>query len=208
MAVYSEEYKGYNIEIDNDDDITSPRIDCDNLGTMVCFHRNYNLGDKGHDYRSGNYNSWDELQSAIVKDHTPAVILPLYLYDHSGITMNTTGFHCPWDSGQVGFIYVSKAKVREEYSTKRITKKILETVIKVLVSEVETYDQYLRGEIYSYVIEDSDEEVIDSCCGFYGDYEEHCLPEAKNSVDYLIEQAKKEAKEEAEKNQMQLALSA
>ena len=122
--------------------------------------------------------------------------------------MNTTGFHCPWDSGQVGFIYVSKTKVREEYSTKRITKKILETVTKVLVGEVETYDQYLRGEIYSYVIEDAEEEVIDSCCGLYGDYEEHCLPEAKNSVDYLIEQAKKKAKEEAEKNQMQLALSA
>ena len=33
------------------------------------------------------------------------VILSLYLYDHSGITMNTTGFSCPWDSGQVGWIY-------------------------------------------------------------------------------------------------------
>ena len=30
------------------------------------------------------------------------VILPLYLHDHSGLTMNTSGFHCPWDSGQVG----------------------------------------------------------------------------------------------------------
>lgn len=32
------------------------------------------------------------------------LMLPLYLYDHSGITMNTTGFSCPWDSGQVGWI--------------------------------------------------------------------------------------------------------
>ena len=24
------------------------------------------------------------------------LMLPLYLYDHSGITMNTTGFSCPW----------------------------------------------------------------------------------------------------------------
>ena len=30
------------------------------------------------------------------------VFLPLYLFDHSGITMNTSGFSCPWDSGQVG----------------------------------------------------------------------------------------------------------
>ena len=36
------------------------------------------------------------------------LMLPLYLYDHSGITMNTTGFSCPWDSGQVGWIYAFK----------------------------------------------------------------------------------------------------
>ena len=35
METYYEEYKGYNIQINNDDDITSPRIDCDNMGTMV-----------------------------------------------------------------------------------------------------------------------------------------------------------------------------
>ena len=33
------------------------------------------------------------------------VFLPLYLFDHSGITMNTSGFSCPWDSGQVGWIF-------------------------------------------------------------------------------------------------------
>ena len=30
-----------------------------------------------------------------------AIVQPLYLYDHGGITMNTTGFSCSWDSGQV-----------------------------------------------------------------------------------------------------------
>ena len=36
---------------------------------------------------------------SLVEQMEGMVILPLYLYDHSGITMNTTGFSCPWDSG-------------------------------------------------------------------------------------------------------------
>ncbi len=35
----------YLIEILNDEDPENPR-EWDNLGTMVCFHRHYNLGDK------------------------------------------------------------------------------------------------------------------------------------------------------------------
>ena len=43
------------------------------------------------------------------------VLLPLYLYDHSGITMNTGGFSCPWDSGQVGWIFADGNAIRREY---------------------------------------------------------------------------------------------
>jgi len=42
------------------------------------------------------------------------IILPLFLYDHSGITMSTGPFSCPWDSGQVGWIYASKQKFIDE----------------------------------------------------------------------------------------------
>lgn len=51
------------------------------------------------------------------------IILPLFLYDHSGITMNTSGFNCPWDSGQVGIIYISKKKAKEEFKWILMTKK-------------------------------------------------------------------------------------
>ncbi len=42
------------------------------------------------------------------------IILPLFLYDHSGITMSTGPFSCPWDSGQVGWIYASKKTFIDE----------------------------------------------------------------------------------------------
>jgi hypothetical protein len=104
------------------------------------------------------------------------ISLPLYLYDHSGITMNTTGFSCRWDSGCVGFIYVTKEQVRKEYNVKRITKDIVDKVTKVLQGEVKTYDQYLTGDVYGYRISKVEvcdkgcehKEEVDSCWGYYG----------------------------------------
>jgi len=200
--VHTEVYKDHTIHIQPDDDNESPRTSMDNLATMVCFHKRYNLGDTGHGFRFEDYNSWEELEKAIRKQEDVAAILPVYMYDHSGLTINTTGFSCPWDSGQIGFVFISKKKIREEYSVKRISPKILKQTIKVIQEEIETYDQYLRGDIYGYVIDGPDEENMNSCWGFYG--YDYCIDEAKGVIDYMT----KKAQEEIEKNQLQLQLSA
>jgi hypothetical protein len=157
------------IRIMQDDDNTeSPREWC-NMGTMIAFHGRYALGDKDHGFNSRDYNGWDELKAAILKEHgKDALILPLYLYDHSGITMNTTGFSCQWDSGQVGFIVASTAKVRETYNVKRVTPKLRKQALESLVGEVEVFDQFIRGDVYMFVVEDDAGNVINSCGGFYG----------------------------------------
>lgn len=118
----------------------------DNLGKMVCFHGRYSLGDK-HNYKFYDYNGWEEMKSDIVKKEDVLVILPLYLYDHSGITMNTTGFSCPWDdNGQVGWVYATKKDIREWYGLKRINNPYIDKVREVLLEEVKIYDRYLTGE--------------------------------------------------------------
>jgi hypothetical protein len=61
--------------------------------------------------------------------------------------MNTKGFSCRWDSGQVGWIFVSKKKIREEYNVKRITKSLVSKVTELLINEVDIYDKYLTGEL-------------------------------------------------------------
>lgn len=170
-------YKGIDIEINQDEYPESPR-DWDNLGTMVCFHSRYNLGDK-HDY------SIEDVQE-IYNNSKEYISLPLFLYDHSGITMNTTGFSCGWDSGQVGVIFVSRKKVREEFNVKRISNKLEKKIISYLVGEVETYDQYLTGNVYWYNID----ETNDSCSGYFGyDHEKTgLLEDAKASIDYYLKQ--------------------
>ena len=99
--------------------------------------------------------------------------------------MSTGKFSCPWDSGQVGFIFVTRAQLLKEYGGLRVTKEVLAKAEKVLQGEVETYDTYLRGEIYGYTIEDPEGNDGDSCWGFYGDYDDEygALAEAKSIVD-------------------------
>lgn len=158
--------EGHNVRyITIDNEPESPR-QCDNFGTMVCFHGKYNLGDE-NSYRAGMFSSWDELRHEIESNENPGVILPLYLYDHSGITMRTHPFDDRWDSGQVGFIFVSEDKIREEFSIEDkgadISDEILENAKKILESEVALYDSYLTGDVYRLVKEkfDNDGQQID-----------------------------------------------
>ena len=177
----------YTIEIEQDTMAESPR-EWDNLGTMVCFHGGYDLGDK-HNYDHQDYLGWDEMEADIVRRENVGVILPLYLYDHSGITIATTPFSCPWDSGQIGFIFVSKEKMREEYGYKRVSQDLKKRVAEFLRLEVETYDKYLTGDVYFYRITNTKtDEQIDSCGGYFG--EEDCLSEAEGVVHHYISKEK------------------
>ena len=162
---------GLTVSLYPDEDCESPRNN-ENLGTMVCWHSRYTLGDK-HPFDSPDaFRVW-------IHSYPKAIVLPLYLYDHSGITMKTTPFNCSWDSGQVGYIYCLPSAIRKEYSTERITKAIRTDVERVLLSEVSEYDTYIRGECYGYVIADANGEEIDSCWGFIGfDYAKESANEA------------------------------
>src|SRR5580692_11428356 len=115
------------IKILPDNDAVSPRT-WHNLGTMACWHTRYNLGDIQPKQSS---EEW-------LADNAPkgSVVLPLYLYDHGGITMSTGPFLCPWDSGQVGYIVATPEAIRKEFSCKRIGKVIRAKVEKILIQEV------------------------------------------------------------------------
>ncbi len=171
----------HQFKIIRDADPMSPRED-DNLGTMACFHSNYQLGDKHEEiWKNDREQTWQNAQEfkkwiGEEKDAGRVIGLPLHLYDHSGITMRTKPFHCPWDSGQVGWIYVTKERVIEEYGN--FSEASQATALRCLQGEVETYDQYLMGDIYGFILEgpvcdhecscDVQREQVDSCWGFYG----------------------------------------
>ncbi len=166
-SILEKEVNTYKIKIYADDIPSNPRIEWDNLGHMVCFHKKYNLGDKDNPYKTFDYESWEEMEKVIIKEEKAYIILPLYLYDHSGITISTTPFSCRFDSGQVGFIYITKDEILKEFSCKNITKTIKEKATNILKSEIKIYNLYLTGQVYGYIIDDLDGNNIDSCYGFF-----------------------------------------
>jgi hypothetical protein len=150
------QHKGYDITLWVDEHAESPR-EWDNMGTMVCFHKRYDLGDK-HEY------TMDELNKLVQR---PKIIsLPLYLYDHSGLTISTSPFSCPWDSGQVGYIFVSPSKVRKDMCVKVITDEVIAKAKALLQSEVDMYDAYVRGSVCGYTVQ-KEGRTVDSVGGYY-----------------------------------------
>lgn len=214
------------------DDAGNPR-EWDNLGTMVCSHGRYNLGDE-QDFKPEYANNWGEhiaeyfsqesgididpgnYQKSVEKIlnwvSENVVINNLYLYDHSGITISTSPFSCRWDSGQVGFIYCTLKQaieyfslpadstwdtaIEEWYGENKGQQVSLKTVVeRMLNGEVETYDQYLTGDVYMFIVEEWDPTPgvgwvhLDSCGGFYGtDWKENGILEyLPEDVEHLLD---------------------
>lgn len=224
----------YLLMVQPDDYLVSPREVNDNIGTMVCFHSRYALGDS-HNYMDkddflrkmylntvgNNERGMERYERMInmvwsrkmtgehpdpraVDDTMLRVIskkylmLPLYLYDHSGLAMSTESFigkaiHAEWDSGQVGWIYVSKEDMLKEFGGTKMTSAIRQKAENLLRSEVAVYDAYLRGECYGFELYKNGS-LEDSCWGFIGSIKNVCkdiddyLPdECRGMTEYLTE---------------------
>ena len=151
----------YELSVVRDPEPVNPREEYEQVSILYCEHGRYQLGDVG----AKEPEAKDVLAS-----------LPLYLYDHSGITISTTPFSCQWDSGQVGRAYIT----HESAKAYGITEEEAENVIR---GEVEEYDCYLRGDIWGYEIVDTETEdgdVVASCYGFTD--EEECRMEGEQEA--------------------------
>ena len=181
MSDIAEEYQhnGLDVKIFYDTDPTSPR-EWDNLGTMLCSHRNYSLGDE--QLVADEYEGWDEVKEMLIKERKAVLVLPLGLYDHSGITMYIGENHDRWDGGQVGFVYVTEEDMKREQAADPTYN--LERAEACIRGEIEEYDKYLRGDVYGFsVTNPKTGDEIDSCWGFFGI--EYAKEEANSNADYF-----------------------
>lgn len=219
-------HRGLTVEIHYDDNPESPR-EWSNVGTMVCAHRRANLGDEqlreinldvtcprceGEGERTlGRWTvqcarcaGLGEVELSppefFRRERGARVVLPLYLYEHSGMTMSTGAFGDPWDSGQVGVIFDTPKAVAECIGADATD----EQITAALVAEVKDYDDFLTGQVYGFIVKGPNGEDIseltgrapdDSCWGFYGlDY---CRDEARESAESCAERIKRERLEAA-----------
>ena len=155
---------GYAVVVEYDDCPENPR-EWSNLGKLFLKTRSVHATECTE----------EEMETALVK-------VPVYKYEHSGVILkaSTNGnlFSCPWDSCLAGYIVATAEDIRREYGVKRITKRVTDLVVKVLMDEIETYSQYVSGEVYGFEVYKVDDDVpdrlvcekgelVDSCWGYY-----------------------------------------
>ena len=167
VLTYKHKKKNQILEIVYDEDMSSENVREGSVGKMLCSHRNYSLGDI-------QIKSQDEFDEYLKVKHFK---MPLYLLDHSGLSMRTTKFYEDpqgWDSGMVGYIYITHDEIRKEYGVKKITSKILKQIESYFITQVKEYSLYLEGSIYGFQLynvkncdlEHEHKEIEDSCYGF------------------------------------------
>lgn len=148
---------------------------------MVCYHKKYILGDPHNFETPKDFVDW----STSEENEPYLVVEDLYLYDHSGLRLSTAPFDDPWDSGQLGWIYVDLREMSRDYKNKEYTelsdeeKEELQRQAKEIIkAEVDDYDMYLCNDVYAYSIdvyhvtpdgyEKRLDDLCDGCGGFYG----------------------------------------
>ena len=87
------------------------------------------------------------------------VILPLSVYDHSGVTMWIGSNPGGWDTSMVGFI-VSDPEHLKKMGAEDLGQERLREIFKVEVNE---FDCFLRGEVFGVIIETPDNDHAESC---------------------------------------------
>lgn len=146
----------------------------------------------------------DPVRWAVEKEGA-TVVLGLYLYDHSGITMSASTlykkgekqeggnpFHCRWDSGMVGIMY-DTPEGRKMCGTPD------DLIEECLHGEVKTYDDYLTGQVFWLEVEGP---LCNETCGGYflshdkpwGQRFDDLFSEGKEWVDHDIEHEAEQAK--------------
>lgn len=203
--VKSIEYQGYTIEIHRDTDPHSPNNWEDDSVFLVYDHRQFSVKVEGYEpkdiytHLKAKYHldklveeiairkttaTEDEedtltaLHDDINDDFNDYFIYVVFAYIHSGVSLslgnNTYPFNDRFDVSSTGFVLVSKGEFDDNEDKGK----------KAAESLIETWNYYLSGQVYGYIVKKDDKE-LDSCWGFYGniDDESEIMQQAKAVID-------------------------
>jgi hypothetical protein len=136
-------YKSYKIKIRQDEDCESPN-DWENENLFLVYdHRQFTVKRKGFEPK----DIWDALNEGLEEEenyYPDYFIFPVEAYIHSGVSLSLFSGtkQCRWDSSVSGYILASKEEFKD-----------LETAKTAAKGLIETWNQYLSGEIYGFIIE-------------------------------------------------------
>lgn len=98
-------------------------------------------------------------------------ILPIYIYEHSGIALCTVPFSDIWDSACIGFAVANiNDFMKQRISDTPVSHcEAMHRAEDCIRNELEAYSDYLAGNCWQYCITNEDGNVVDSCSGFIDD---------------------------------------
>lgn len=201
----TERVGGLIVQIVPDEDPTSPR-EFDNLSVIYGSHHHYTIGDgepPADEARVLERGGIRLLYRWLRRWKGVLAFTKLGMYDHSGVSyypvpIGSNGHHmfdeAGWDSGVVGYAYVTKE--RADYMGSPY-----DSLDRQLASEIEEYSDWASGNVWAFTItkpclqhyeHGSDEaiavcphsETVGSCGGFIGD-PKYALEEAINEAEAI-----------------------
>ena len=186
-SVETIQYRGFNIEIYQDENALSPEDMGDTGAFLVHYHRDFEIENKLCPQRilaqmliltariiPSQYDddTDDQIHRCLHNYH----FFPVATYIHSGVVLSLCGDEFPdqrWDVSHVGGYFCAKSEWPKRADA-----------LKHAQAMIERWNDYLSGGVFGYNIEDVD----DSCWGFYGhDHAKSGLLEsAQGAIDYHI----------------------
>ena len=93
-------------------------------------------------------------------------ITPIYAYSHGGTTFSLRPFSDRWDSGQVGWLFVTQEAAKKNWP-KYGGWVLAKCAERLADQEFKVFKDWVDDGAYGWQVRDKDGEVVDSCWGYY-----------------------------------------
>jgi len=191
-------HNNVDVNIYFDTDATNP-LDIENGFKLISFDKKQNYGHK-HNYNTSYELFYDLLNQVgineslnklthkqlmnILKSHY--YIKPVYILDHSGVKLSLNPFNDKFDSGLLGYCYITKEEAKSLFktSTMTLTKEIMSNYINEFIQD---YNYYINGECYIFSI---DYKGYQDSLSYIGNLEEEYNRFIENEFNSLLESIK------------------
>ena len=166
MKTYVNESEKVFVKVENDECAESPR-EWDNLWNILTWTSRYNSIDTNQfrDLEEFLLDNLTEKQMVNLYKGKPStkefferiqkrfydlgyLVEPISKYEHSGVSYSV-GVSQGWDVGVVGLAMVSINDIKKEYGASVLSKSLKEKIYSVLNGELDTYNLWANGEVYT-----------------------------------------------------------
>lgn len=163
-----------------------PRRDWDNATKLALTHPRFDLPDEAF-VPWDRIDSWSDLETYLIEAEDAVYVFPVVMLEHGAVAFRIGRSFASdpdgWDTSIVGAVCITRQEIAdfERYGD---WKTDAEWALQLAKSELQTYEDWVNGCVYRYTVETDTGEVLDSCGGFVGDYND-CINEGMASAEHL-----------------------